>query len=233
MTPWQIPKMWEGGECWIIGGGPSIYNEFGIPEDVVDGVLTEKLPISAYSPFLSPIHDKHVIGINTAFLIGDWIDIVFFGDGGFYFQNKTALDRYPKVKISSSPHIIKKSPYDMKYVPRNASHREGISTKPNTVSWNLNSGAASISVAYHLGVKRIYLLGFDMYAGETGNQHWHRHYMAPGIVKDLKKVPFRRHLPSFPHIANDAKSLKVKIINVSQNSKITVFEKKTIQEILG
>ena len=77
MTLWQVPKMWEGGECWIIGGGPSMPLQFGVPEDVVRGVLAGQLPFSTYSPFLSPIHDKHVIGINAAFLLGPWLDVIF------------------------------------------------------------------------------------------------------------------------------------------------------------
>ena len=234
MTNWQIPKMWEGGECWIIGGGPSIPLEFGIPEDVVEGVCSEELPISIYSPYLSPIHDKHVIGINTAFLLGTWIDVMFFGDGQFYFSNKTALDRYPKIKVSCNPHILKKKPYDVKYVPRATGHPDGVSTKQNSISWNLNSGAAAINLAYHLGVKRIYLLGFDMHVGENGEQHWHRHYTKDKNVKkrDPKKLPFDRHLKGFFAVGRDAERLGLEIINVSPNSKITQFPRVKLSEVL-
>lgn len=228
--------MWEGGECWIIGGGPSMPLEFGVPEHVIKGVLSGELPLSAYSPFLSPIHGKHVIGVNAAFLLGDWIDVVFFGDGGFYFANKRLLDVYPKVKVSCNPNIAKKQGvFDVKYLPRSGRHSSGIVSQGNMVAWNLNSGAASISLACQFGVKRIYLLGFDMQLGEGSAQHWHAHYKKasnPIKQRDPKHLPFDRHLTSFSMVANDARRLGLEIINVSPNSKITVFKRVKLSDVL-
>ena len=235
MPHWTAPKMWEGGECWVIGGGPSMAVEFGIPKDVVAGVLSEELSISSYSPFLSPIHDKHVIGVNAAFLLGSWIDVVFFGDGGFYFLNKVKLDKYPKVKVTCNPNMRNKhNVHDVKYIDRDNRHLMGLSTDPRYLSWNLNSGAAAINLAYHFGVKTVYLLGFDMQVGEEGYQHWHRLYQKiPGKPRrDPKQYPFERHLKSFPMIANDAKRLGLEIINVSPNSRIENFKRVKLSDVL-
>ena len=227
--------MWEGGECWIIGGGPSMPLEFGVTENVIEGVLNEELPLSAYSPFLSPIHDKHVIGVNTAFYLGEWIDAVFFGDGGFYLNNKPELDAFPKLKVSCNPNLVKKDDVrDVKYTPRDNKHPRGISDTHPRISWNLNSGGAAINLAYHFGVKRVYLLGFDMDVSKDGVQHWHRHYpknkdRAP---RDPKKLPFKRHLPCFPGIARDAKRLGLDIINVNPNSRIEAFKRVKLSDVL-
>ena len=232
---WKVPKMWEGGECWIIGGGPSVPREFGVPEEVIARVLLKELPVSAYSPYLSAIHDKHVIGVNAAFLIGDWIDMVFFGDGRFYFDNKKALCAYSKMKITCNTNIQKKKGvHSIKYLQKQGNHPHGITTQPGTVSWNNNSGAASISLAAQLGVKKIYLLGFDMKAGEKGNQHFHSHYKHGKInaPKNPMKLPFHRHLQCFPSIARDAKRLGIEIINVNPNSAITVFKRVKLSEVL-
>jgi len=228
--------MWEGGECWIIGGGPSIAQEFGVPEDVISAVLSGEQPLNAYSPYFSPIHDKHVIGVNTAFLLGEWVDVMFFGDGGFYTSNVVEMNKRTKIKVSSNPNLVKKTRIfqGVKYVPRDNSHPEGISNKPNRVSWNLNSGAAAINLAHQFGAKRIYLLGFDMKLGEDGNQWWHRHYSAhkPGKRRNPKKLPFHRHLKSFPMIANDAKRLGLEIINVSPDSEIPDFKRVKLSDVL-
>lgn len=227
--------MWEGGECWIIGGGPSMPREFGVPEDVIQGVLSEELPLSAYSPYLSAIHSKHIIGINAAFLLGDWPDVVFFGDGGFYFQNKVKMDAYRKLKVSCNPNMRNKTNVQgVKYVGRNGRHPSGISTQPNMVSWNLNSGGAAINLAYHFGVKRIYLLGFDMNLDQEGNQHWHRIYKKSKNPKqrDPKRLPFYRHLPHFTAIKNDAHRLGLEIINVSPNSAIPGFRRVKLSDVL-
>lgn len=227
--------MWDTGECWIIGGGPSMPVQFGVPEDVIEGVFSGELPLSAYSPYLVPIHHRHVIGINAAFLIGDWIDIVFFGDGGFYLANKKEMDVFPKIKVSSGPSIVKRKDIQgVKYISRNGSHPAGISPSSNSVSWNLNSGAAAISLAWHLGVKRVYLLGFDMMLGEGGQQHWHCHYSRHknGRRRDPKKLPFDRHLPGFSAIANDARRMGLEIINVSPDSAIKEFKRVRLSDVL-
>jgi hypothetical protein len=236
MTVWEVPKMWEGGECWIIGGGPSVSQEFGIPEEVVSAVLSGEQPLSSYSPYLSPIHAKHVLGVNAAFLLGEWIDVMFFGDGGFYTSNITEMNERTKVKVSCNPNLVKKNQIfkGIKYVPRDNSHPVGISSRNNMISWNLNSGAAAIGLAYLLGVKRIYLLGFDMTLGQEGWQWWHRHYTGDKAPKkkDPKRLPFERHLKGFPMVANDARRLGLEIINVSPNSAIKDFKRVKLSDVL-
>jgi len=231
---WDVPKMWEGGECWIIGGGPSIPYEFGVPEELINKVQAGEASISEYSPYLSPIHDKHVIGINAAFLLGTWIDLLFFGDPGFYWKNRRALLAYPRPKISCAksmnPDGVREG---VKYIPKHGGKSRGISRKRNHIAWNTNSGFASLSLAYDLGVKKIYLLGFDMSLDEEGNQHWHRHYRAPGKKKNPKKVPFPKHMTGYNAVLSDATTLGLEIINVSQNSTIQGFKKQTIKEIFG
>jgi hypothetical protein len=236
MDEWKVPKMWEGGECWIIGGGPSMPREFGVPEDVIEQVYNDELPLSSYSPYLSPIHNKHVIGVNAAFLLGEWVDVMYFGDGRFYTSNIEAMNKRTKIKVSSNPNLVKRSRIfqGVKYVPRDLSHPEGISSKGNKISWNLNSGAAAIGLAYLLGVKRIYLLGFDMSLGENGRQWWHSHYSRknPQRKKNPKRLPFDRHLKSFPMVSKDAERLGLEIINVSPNSEIKEFKRVKLSDVL-
>lgn len=232
---WEVPRMWEGGECWIIGGGPSMPREFGVPEDVISAVLSGEQPLSSYSPYLSPIKDKHVIGINAAFLLGDWVDIVFFGDGDFYRVNKKAMDARTKLKVCCSSTLPnKKFAYGIRFVRKDGNHPVGISDRPGMVSWNLNSGAASVSLAYHLGVKKIYLLGFDMQLGPDDRQHWHSLYSGGKYLttKDKKALPFHRHLLGFKAMERDAKKLGLEIINVSPSSAITQFRKVALKDIL-
>jgi len=232
---WSIPKMWEGGECWIIGGGPSMPREFGVPEDVIKGVQEDELPMSAYSPFLSAIHDKHVIGVNAAYLIGDWLDIIFFGDAGFYWENRRRLAKYGKIQASCNPNLNNnRKVINVKFTPRDGKYPYGISKRPNRVSWNDNTGACAINLAYHLGVKRVYLLGFDMQNDPRGYSHFHVHYsrLKNGKKGGVKPQRFAKHLSAFPAIVKDAKRLNLEVINVSPESKIEGFEKRSLSEIL-
>jgi hypothetical protein len=221
---WQVPKMWEGGECWIIGGGHSIPEIFGVPQSIIDEVNNKKLTPAAFTPYLSPIHNKHVIGINAAYLLGNWIDILFFGDFKFFQNNQEGLSNYKGLLVGCHKRVNQFE--GIKHMGRDNNHPFGISTRKGFVSWNVNSGAASISLAVQLGVKKIYLLGFDMNA-QGDNRHWHKEYQYKA-----KKLPYDRHLKGFTHIAIEAKSLGVEIINVNPNSAIDTLPKKTLNECL-
>jgi hypothetical protein len=232
---WQVPRMWEDGDVWIIGGGPSIPTQFGIPKEVVDSVIKGTSPANVYSPYMSFLHDKHVIGINVAFMIGDWIDMVFFGDKGFFLKYEADIAAFPGLKVSSHPIADK---YNwLKYVPTDHNHPRGISENPKMVSWNHNSGAAAISVAVNAGAKRVILLGFDMKLGEGDHQHWHDLYgrFANRANRDPRKpqqMPFDRHLKGFDYIAKDAKKRGVEILNANPNSAINQFPKMSMKELI-
>jgi hypothetical protein len=179
---------------------------------------------------MSYLHDKHVIGINVAYLIGDWIDMVFFGDQSFFLPNQQKLAAFPNLKVSC--HAGVQGFKWVKYVAKQSEKTKGISTVPTMVSWNGNSGGAAISVAVHAGAKRIMLLGFDMSLNGKNNQHWHDLYKR-GTNPNLKKMPFNRHLQGFPFIAKDAKRLGIEVINVSPESKIDVFRKVSLKEFIS
>ena len=226
--------MWEDGECWVIGGGPSMPQQFGIPGDVISSVYTKNEGIEAYSPYLSAIHGKHVIGVNAAFMLGQWIDIMIYGDGHFYWVNQERLISFHGLKISCNPNTRPGKPgvYGLKYVARDGTHLFGLSTKPNMISWNKNTGGAAISLAHKLGVRRILLLGFDMNLSEAGNQHWHSHYPTAGKVRPAAQLPFKRHMECFGPIRRDAARLGVEILNVNPNSAIDEFPKVELKDVL-
>ncbi len=231
---WKVPRIWEGGDVWIIGGGPSVAREFNIPDEVVQSVMKGASPLSAYSPYMSSIHDEHVIGINVAYLLGNWLDMVFFGDIGFFLRHEKGLAAFPGLKVSCHPQMEKYS--WVKCVARDKQHPRGISENPSAASWNGNSGAAAISVAANMGAKRIMLLGFDMKLSDQRRQHWHNAY-GRGVVPDKPtrkptKLPFDRHLKGFADIAKDAKRRKIEILNVCKDSRIQEFPKYTLKELL-
>jgi hypothetical protein len=170
-----------------------------------------------------------------AFALGDWIDMMVFGDGGFYYKNKAALNQYPRIRISVNPNIRRKPDVvGVKHVPRDGRTPLGISKRPGFVSWNRHTGGAAINLAYHLGVERIFLLGFDMNLGKGYSQHWHSAYNSAARKgpKDARRLPFKRHLQSFPAIARDAQELGIEILNVSKTSAIKEFKKITLKEAL-
>lgn len=229
---WEVPKMWEGGDVWILGGGPSVPKQFNIPNDVIQKVMSGILSPNVYSSYMESLHNKHVIGINVSYLIGNWIDMIFFGDNNFFLQHQKGLAEFPGLKVSCSPIVTK---YNwVKYLERDAKVPRGITTNPQMISWNGNSGAAAISIAAHAGAKRIILLGFDMKLGPDQRQHWHDIYHRGQIntSEKTKKLPFDKHRRGFQFIAKDAKRLGIEIINASPDSAITEFPKVSVKDLL-
>lgn len=237
MKYWQIPRIWEGGECWILGGGPSLPREFGVPESLIEMVMKKKEPPAVYSPYLSPIHRQHIIGVNVAFQLGTWIDFIFFGDGrGFLLPFRRQLASHPAIKVCCDPTV---NDSWIKIVNRDLDKPHGISTEQCRVSWNHNSGAAAINFAYYLGCKRVILVGFDMKLNDKYNQHWHDLYGRQNRIwnrKDnkMKNVvgSFDSYLRKFPIIAEDARHLGLEIINASPDSKIKEFPKVSVKQLL-
>ena len=245
MAIWKPAPLWEGSDCFIIGGGPSILTESGVPVDLAEEIKARKVPLSTLSSYMPQLHQRHCIGVNLAYSIGPWIDFCFFGDSGFYLHHKQHLVPWPGIKVSCAPRFAERDdrdPEGIKFMSKDSRKRSGISMDRGKVAWNQNSGAASISLAAQLGVKRIVLIGFDMSLDTGGTSHWHGYHREikgnpenrRGIRRKgtLKGPPFNRHLRGFPVIAEDAKKLGIEILNASPNSAITEFKKVRLRDVL-
>jgi len=193
----KIDRVWPDSDVYILGGGPSLNNAN-----------------------LDLIHDKHVIGVNNAYTLGDWVDVCWFGDARWYGWHCEALKSF-KGMIYHCANRIKGQRIDrVKRVGRGKS--QGLDRRPEYVAWNRSSGASAINLAYHLGAKRIILLGFDMRKrivdGEE-RQNWHKDHKVVGA----KANPYPRFLQVFRLINIDAKKLGVEILNATPNSSIKDF----------
>ncbi len=228
---WFVPRMWDDGECWIIGGGSSLPRQFGVPESIIKKVMEKKITVAAYSDYFKPIHDRHVIGTNAAYFLGDWISILYFGDLPFFRENKYQLYNFLNLKVTSAGNLPVENSYEHKNIKKlKRDLRYGLSEYGDTIRWNGNAGGGAINLAAHLGVKRILLLGFDMKANEKGQTHWH--VGLPNYLKPTEPLAFFKFLKSFPAIASDAKRRHIEILNVSEDSALDVFPKVKLKDVL-
>lgn len=234
MIPWEVPKIWEDGTCWIIGGGPSMPRQFGVPEDIIQSVADRDIEPAVYSQYLESIHCQHVIAVNNAYQLGEWIDALFFGDSAWYLIHRFEIAKYKGIKVTCSDRFIKKPEKNadgIKFLQKDRKHRKGISGKNNAISWSRNSGGAAINLAVRFGAKKIILLGFDVKSDIKGVSHWHGSHQRKGEKKI--KQPYARHLKCFPPIAEDADRMGIEIINASPDSAIECFRKSTVKELLN
>lgn len=229
---WCVPRIWKNQDVWILGGGPSLTSNFNIPEEIVSKVRAQELPLSAYSSFMKKIHDKNIIGVNVSFLLGDWVDICFFGDNSFFLKYEEALLKSKCLKVSCCEKS--KTLGWIKFLPIDYTKRGRLTSDPTKISWNFNSGSASINLAALLGAKRIILVGFDMNM-PTNQPHWHNEYKK-GDLTEQEKISraqhFNQFLAPFPKIKKDLDTLGIEIYNTSLNSAIECIPKIPITEFL-
>jgi len=222
--------MWDGGECWILGGGSSMPRQFGVPEDTIHDVKSQVSPISVYSDYMSELHDRHVIGVNIAFMLGKWISVLYFCDQSFFRIHREAICDFHNLKATCVNHInsdILRLARNVKRLKRD--NRLGLSANTSTIQWNFNSGCAAINFAVHAGVKRINLLGFDMKPIDEST-HWHSGFQ--GYENPTGKTNFKRFMKGIPYIAEAAKKRGVEILNINQDSAIEDFKKVSLKDVL-
>ena len=222
MSNWFVPRIWGEGECWIIGGGPSMPRQFGVPESIIEKVMNKELTMAAYAKYLKPLHDRHVIGTNVAYLLGDWISAMYFCDLIFYRENIKQLENFKNLKITDMGNL----PASKKHEHRNIKQLKrdtnfGITDYNDSIRWNHHAGGGAINLASHFGVKRILLLGFDMKPDKFGRTHWHSGL--PNYARATGKKAFESFLNSFPQIAKDAEFRHIEILNVHKDSAIFQF----------
>ena len=223
---WTAPPIWKGEQCIVIGGGASIPKQFDIPQEVVQSVFSGSSTPAAYSPYMEAIHKESIIAVNMAYTLGNWVDVLFFGDGAMLKKKGVNIFDFQGLKVSCATAIL---PYHKKIKILNRSTKTmGIDFDPNFICWNLNSGAGAINLAVHFGVKRILLLGFDMNLTDGKDQHFHKYY--GGNPKTVVGV-FKRHMKGFAKIAADLKG-QVEVINCNPDSAIVDFPKAHIKEFL-
>lgn len=227
---WKIPKMWKDGEAWIIGGGLSMPRQFGVSEDVIYDVTSEMEPMTVYSNYMKEIHNRNVIGVNVAFLLGSWISVLYFCDPVFFRTYMDDILEFKNIKATCANHIARRVLPQARNIKRlKRDMRPGLSRQSNTICWNNNSGGAAIDFAAHAGVKRILLLGFDMkYVDKKA--HWHAGFST--YKNPANPASFRKFLRSFPAVAEAAKRRKIEILNVSSVSAIKEFPKVELKEVL-
>lgn len=232
---WKAPPIWEGEDVFIIGGGYSLLDVFSIPK-------TEREPDKAGTYIQPYLEKKRVIGVNRAYELGDWVDCMFFGDCGFYTHHRRELLEWAGLKVSCCPRMANAAHPGIKHLFRDRQKRSGISKQPDRVAWGKNSGAGAINLAYHFGVKRIILLGFDMSTAPDGSTHWHHGHRKGGITrkranenKPAKRnsdTPLRRFIQTTNEpIAKDAKKLGLEIVYCG-TSLLDSFKKVELESVL-
>jgi len=210
--------LWKGSTAFLLGGGPSL-------RDVdLARIRTRRIIAinNAYGDPVRPAPSRDVRGaFHCRYSPRDWVDIVWFGDARWFSWHRKDLRRFQGLAATCSPLLV-----DVRGIFRyDFGKLSGICTEPGKVAWNRNSGGSAINLAYHLGVRRVVLLGFDMRRVD-GEPNWHKDHPA------ADKNPYDVYLKHFNAIARDAEALGLEIINCTPGSAIGHFPIMSLDEFL-
>lgn len=209
-----IPKEFDGGRVFLLGGGPSL-------NDIDESLLEGQNVIGVNNAWGKPVKNER--GVTTHYEPRPYVQFVWFGDDRWWkwhrewlrsFEGRIFCCRESLHGADGRVHAVYKG------------KAEGIDTRANHVSWNRSSGACAINFAYHLGFDEIVLLGYDM-RRVNDVPNWHDDHVAPN------KNPYPRFLLPFQAIARDAKELGLTIINATPDSAIKWFPFKTLEQLVA
>ena len=195
---YKIPPIYKGKTIFILGGGPTLL-------ELLNGV---------------EINNNPVIGINNAFRLGEWVDVLWFADSRFYWWYRKDIDQFNGLKLTYDRH-----PELMGSVKRQpclhvVNGRSGHGLSFDRINFNASSGGSSINVAFHLGAKRVILLGFDMRFVDGISNWWDYDTLVPKRVKG-----YDNFVKPFYQIKKDADKYGLEILNGTPDSALTMFKK--------
>jgi len=206
---WEPVPLFRGETVFLIGGGPSLRKRAGIDEKEKN---RDRI-YEAVSDSLAPIHDRAVIGINSAYRLGNWVNVLAFGDQAWWQKwRKDIAERYTGIVVTSWANLNVGFGFAkvMKRVNRGF-YRDGLS-----LGWNACTGNMAINLAVQLGATRVVLIGYD--GGVSGSwANWHNdnpQSFRPHPPKDQENVNARylRFLASARDVVKGCDRERVEVI---------------------
>lgn len=210
--------MWEGQTAFLLGGGPGL-------NDVNLDLIKHRRIIGINNAYGDPIKDEEGKTKRRGELVyyepRSWVDIVWFSDSRWFVWHRESLEKFSGLIAHSAPRQSKR----LGLAFYKWGKRAGIDPRPSYIAHNKSAGGGAINFAFHLGVKRVVLLGYDM-RRVGGKPNWHDDHPSPD------KDPYWRFLRVFPLIARDAKRYGLDIINCTPGSAIDAFPIMHLEEYL-
>ena len=204
-----VPRLWPGETVVILGGGSSL-----TPEDV--NLCQGK---------------ARVIAIKEAHCLAPWADCLYAGDAKWWRAYQGAPDFAGlKYTIAQDPNQEPMGEWPGLNVLQNTG-TDGLESEPTGLRTGYNSGYQAIGLAVHLGVSRVFLLGFDMWTGPSGAQNWFETY--PHLIKSHHvPSPYPIFHQAFASIVEPLKQANVEVVNASRWTMLTVFPYLSLEEAL-
>lgn len=203
---WIATPEWAGETVYLVAGGPSL----------------------RYQQHLEVLRYRCTIVINDSYELLPKADYLYFCDARWWSTRSAKVAaRFQGRHIVTMRNVIPGvSTLDCTGV-------DGLETDPAAIRHGNNSGYQAINLAYHLGAKRIVLVGYDMRLGRNGETHWNYGQRPEGARdNDYENVIRYSMLPHFKTLAAPLEAAGVEVLNATPQSALQVWPAVTLKEVL-
>lgn len=203
----------EAPRVWVVGGGPSL-------RDFDWDLLHGEVVIGANRAFEKP-HVGITITIDPLF---ERLSV----NGDLGSEQRLAWRDYKGVKVYAACETDPPRSDDVILAPRMTNKQDDvIPPRVDNLGKASNSGYAGVKMAWAMGAKKVYCLGFDM-AGEGGQQAWF-HSGYPEVRPEEIYDEYRREMDAAaPHLEADGVA-----VTVCGPTALTAFPTITMAEAAG
>lgn len=207
----EIPRLWENQTALIVGGGPSAC------------LVRHHLP-AIYQKFKT-------IAVNDSVFLLPQADVLYFRDLKWW-KEPTALPRGEWVRKHFRGEYLLTSENEIFGVARlRETGATGLETDPSGIRHGSNSGYQAINVAFHFGVRRIVLIGFDMRVVNE-RAHWNYDHCGTSNAADYTTIFRDVMLPKFSTLEKPLAEAGVEVINASPDSALTMWPHRSLEQLL-
>lgn len=199
---------WRASEIACIASGPSLTIE----------------DCAAVKVWRDAAPGRAVIVVNSSWRAAPWADLLYACDFAWWDVHGAEVRKefegagITACKKAAALHGLHRV---------DGEHGPGLCTKPGTVYFGGNSGYQAIGLAFHLGARRIVLLGYDMQR-TGGRSHWHGDHPEP--LGNGNSFPL--WLQRYGALAGALKTRRIDCVNASRETALRCFERATITEAL-
>lgn len=206
MKSQTIPALFEGDTAVLFATGPSLTPE--VIETVRPYWVTGKV---------------RAFGCNDCYSVIDYLDVHYACDGAWWDKHPDVLKTLPPDCHVWTQEKRVAEKLGINYIA--GSHDKNLCTlRKNHIHFGSNSGFQQLNIAYHYGIEKFLLVGYNMQMVDGK-----RHYFGDHPQGLSQTSPYNRFVEYFNSISD---KIKERIINCTPNSALTEFQYMDLKEAL-
>jgi len=163
------------------------------------------------------------LAINDAYRLIPEAALLYACDRRWWRWHEGGVANFRGLKVTTDRHAATEHP-DLLWVE--GAHQPGLSRDRARIHYGQNGGYQAINLAYHLGARRIVLLGYDLQRGPGGETHWFGHH------PDRAVSAYASWLPLFRRLAVELAAEGIEVINCSRATALDAFPREPLEDVL-